>query len=112
MLAALLLATATATSAKPAPTCPPMSLAALEGSLKGKGETKVVFFASWCATCKDSLEKSYPDGTVFVAAFDERDAAEAVASRYKLAHVCYTDEGSIAKGLGVTGLPAVKDVRF
>lgn len=92
-------------------TCPETDMQSLRAELKGQGETTIVFFASWCSSCSANLTKSHSASTIFVAAFDERKAAEAVADHYKITGRCFTDR-DIAETLGVKALPASRVVTF
>lgn len=91
--------------------CPEVDMAKLSAELKGKGDVNIVFFASWCSSCAPSLEGKQPDNTIYVAAFDERTAAEAVAAKFGLTKPCYTDKG-VAELLGVKALPAKRRHQF
>lgn len=87
-----------------AASCPPLQLEQLGQHLRPKSETQIVFFASWCGDCRVSLSKSYPDGTLFVAAFDDPSAAAQVIARFRPGATCFTSDG-IAEHYGVKALP-------
>lgn len=91
--------------------CPKLDeagLAALSKSQDNEGKPiKVVFFASWCAACKEPLAAAKEPGTIVVGAFDTAERIDAVATALGLEGRCYRDDG-LTKALGVTGLPATR----
>lgn len=87
-----------------AASCPPLALAELSQHLRSQADTQIVFFASWCGDCRANLSKPYPDSTLFVAAFDEPDAAAQVIERFRPGAKCFTSRG-IAEHYGVKSLP-------
>lgn len=89
-----------------ATTCPVVTPKDLPQYLRRTGDTKIVFFASWCADCRDSLAVSHPDGTLFISAFDEKAAAEKVINRFRPSAACFTGDG-IAEHYRIKYLPAV-----
>lgn len=74
-----------------------------------RDETTLVFFASWCSDCKRSLLQPRPAGSVAIATFDEKDAAEAVIAALGVQLPCYLDDG-VAADFGVKSVPATKVV--
>jgi thiol-disulfide isomerase/thioredoxin len=89
--------------------CPTLAPAQLKDHLRPEGDTKLVFFASWCSDCRESLGKEQPPGTLFIAAFDEREAAEKVIARFRPDATCFTSD-AIAEQFRVKSLPAVVTV--
>ena len=78
--------------------------------------TRVVFFASWCASCSRFITADRVADTVFVAAADEKAKAEKVISTYlkdrAAAATCFLDkDDSIANAFGVRNLPFEKSLR-
>ena len=80
-------------------------------NLKNRGDANVIFFASWCASCKPHLEAKYDDATVFVAVFDEQKRAEKVLNALKIEGICFTSD-EFARDLGVRSLPAARIIGF
>jgi hypothetical protein len=91
--------------------CPQVTYAQLKSELKDKGEVNVIFFASWCVSCKPHLTRSHPDNTVFVVAFDEQERAEKTLNSFSVKQRCFTSDDT-AKALGVRSLPATKSHKF
>lgn len=89
--------------------CPELASADLQQHLRQDGDTKIVFFASWCSDCRENLGKEQPPGTLFVAAFDERAAAEKVMTRFRPGATCFTSD-ALAERFGVKSLPSVVTV--
>ena len=71
---------------------------------KGKGPTELVFFASWCSSCKDSITKSYSTPVVFISVFDEKSDSERVLSHFVQNATCYFSK-DIEKNFGIKALP-------
>ena len=92
-----------------AASCPPLIPIDLSKHLRPNGDTKIIFFASWCADCRESLVKPQPEGSIFISAFDERSAAEQAIARFRPQAVCFTGEG-IAERYGINYLPATVTV--
>lgn len=103
LLAAVLLAADAASAAALCPELDPAGLAALARD-RG-GEVEVVFFASWCAACKEHLTAAHGERTIVVGAFDKRERIDAVATALGLERRCYFDKG-LAEQLKVAKLPA------
>jgi hypothetical protein len=91
--------------------CAPMTYAQFQEQLKKEPVEQLVFFASWCASCKkhlvpDQLAKSY-----FIASFDEEAAASKAFTAFlgsdSLKRCFFDQDGSIAAAHGVKSLPAV-----
>ncbi len=89
--------------------CQEMTLAAL----KAQKETPIqlVFFASWCLSCKDHLEAlKSAKNTYFIASYDRKDKAEDVLKFLNMEKVpCIYDKGNtFSEYFGVNELPAIK----
>lgn len=91
--------------------CVPMTYAQFQEQFKQEAAEELVFFASWCASCKkhlvaDALAKSY-----FIASFDEQPAATKAFTAFlgadQLKRCIFDQDGSIAAAYGVKSLPAV-----
>jgi thiol-disulfide isomerase/thioredoxin len=91
--------------------CAPMTYAQFQEQFKKESAEELVFFASWCASCKkhlvtEALAKSY-----FIAAFDEQPAATKAFTAFlgaeQLKRCIFDQDGSIAAAYGVKSLPAV-----
>jgi hypothetical protein len=91
--------------------CPLITYDDLKTKLKGRGETEVIFFASWCASCIPHLKEKHTANTILVVAFDEKLRAEKVLNSFSVGTTCFTSE-SAAEQLGVRSLPAKVLVKF
>lgn len=91
--------------------CPKTSFEDLKSRLKGRGEISIVFFASWCVSCKPHLEQKHGEDTVFVAVFDEQERAEKVLRSFSVERLCFTSDG-IGEALEVRSLPATRKISF
>lgn len=97
--------------------CLPLTFKALEQKLAAdfaKQEIEVIFFASWCVSCKQSFLESNPGKRIFIASFDHASDADLVIKRFKIHDPCYMDDG-ITTALKVKSLPnrmRWKDGRF
>ena len=89
--------------------CTPRSYADLQKAYRGSKKT-LVFFASWCVECADSLKKNQGIDVLYISVFDEKKRAEAVAQKFNLKN-CILDT-DIAKNLNVIGVPMTKEVEF
>ena len=76
---------------------------------KGKGPTDVVFFASWCSSCKEHLKTDYKENVIFISLFDEKIASERVLKHFKPNATCYFSV-EIEKELKIKSLP--KTIKF
>ena len=88
--------------------CTPADAGTLRLALKDKAETELIFFASWCASCKKHLIEAR-SSDVLIAVFDEQAAAEKVVTQFAPlpSRRCYWDsDGTIATAYEVKGLPA------
>jgi thiol-disulfide isomerase/thioredoxin len=92
--------------------CKPVTPNELDGLVASEKATHVVFFASWCASCKIDLAAKY-ERPLFVATFDTPSAAakaffsvEAVAGK-----PCYFDtDNAVARAWKVGGVPHVREI--
>jgi len=91
--------------------CPALSMSTLEKEFPKDGKRKLIFFASWCSSCVDHLKndgsskkESADQNKVYIAAFDEKDAAEKVINKFKVSSPCYIDDG-VVDALKVQGVP-------
>ncbi len=69
------------------------------------GNVTLVFFASWCAACKEHLTETPRGPTLLIGVFDKRERLEEVVQTLGVKTECYTDDG-VADELGVSALPA------
>ncbi|MFW7379179.1 MAG: hypothetical protein ACOH5I_10260 [Oligoflexus sp.] len=105
-LSALLSANLALAEQKPAEFCRPLDYQAFQQL--SQDWTEVVFFASWCASCRGHIESSDPESTIYVIAYDEPQAASRVLEALKpTAKLCLIDrDESIRKAFAVDALPA------
>jgi hypothetical protein len=96
---------ATALIASTAVSCLPLDMDSFQKKVAQRDQTKVIFFASWCSSCKDHLLSKHPEGTILVATFDERTAAETVINKLNISIPCFSDDG-IASHYKIDSLPA------
>lgn len=85
--------------------CTELSPALLDEIVKKEGEKKLVFFSSWCSTCKDHLRPDAPQNTMFIGVFDKVERAQSALNKFVPGRKCYFDSG-VAKKLGVKVVPA------
>ncbi len=89
--------------------CPRLNPAMLDEITANRGgKVKIVFFASWCAACKEHLTEKTTGPTILVGAFDKRERLEEVIQVLGVKTECYTDDG-VADALGVNALPRTVD---
>ena len=92
--------------------CQPMNASELQDKLKREPVAQLVFFASWCSSCKEHLTPDYAAKSLFIAIFDENEAAtKAFRAFLGEAHrqLCVWDkDGSIAAHYAVKSLPALR----
>jgi thiol-disulfide isomerase/thioredoxin len=115
MKKALLLLTILLPGASQAAECRPVTYKEFHSALPSTA-TRVVFFASWCASCSRFITADRVADTVFVAAADEKAKAEKVIGLYlkdrAAAATCFLDQDdSIANAFGVRNLPLEKSLR-
>ncbi len=95
--------------------CPPGDLKALAAWLEQKPAEELVFFASWCVSCKAHIQGA-KSGQILIASFDERSAAEKVVRHLTeegdTPPRCLWDErNEIAERYGVKGIPATRRIQ-
>ena len=78
---------------------------------KGNGPTDVVFFASWCSSCKEHLKTEYKTNVIFISLFDEKNDSERVLKHFKPNATCYFSD-DIEKELKIKSLPKTIQVTF
>ncbi len=92
--------------------CQPMNASELQDKLKREPVAQLVFFASWCSSCKQHLTEAYAAKSLFIAIFDQNEAAtKAFQAFLGEAHrqLCVWDkDGSIAAHYAVKSLPALR----
>ena len=75
------------------------------------GYKKIVFFASWCGSCVQSIRDADPETSLFVAIYDDHSKAEealkfALQDRFSRKVKCFFDENElIGRNYGIKGLP-------
>lgn len=91
--------------------CAPMTLAQFQEQLKKEPAEELIFFASWCASCKKHLVPEQVAKSYFIATFDEEAAATkaftAFLGKDALKRCIFDQDGSIAAAHGIKSLPAV-----
>ena len=85
--------------------CPKLNRAGLMQLLKTRKHAKVVFFASWCESCRPHLQASDPKHDLAIALYDDPKPASRALRSLNVQTPCYTDDG-IAKSLQIESLPA------
>ena len=91
--------------------CPSASLETLKTQFAGKGETEIIFFATWCSECASHIKAPHGPDTILVSTFDEKGRAEKVLKSLGVRTPCYTDDG-LSEALGVREVPAKRRVKF
>jgi thiol-disulfide isomerase/thioredoxin len=71
--------------------CQAMTLDDFQKYLNHKKPKKIVFFASWCLACKDSLLHLNEDD-ILVSAFDEVERSRRVLKSLGLVQACFYGE--------------------
>ena len=89
--------------------CPPLSSELLNELVKKSGSKRLVFFSTWCSECKDHVKRVPSAGTLFIAAFDKAERAEAALRKLGRTEPCYVDNG-LTKKFGINVVPAEKIV--
>jgi thiol-disulfide isomerase/thioredoxin len=91
--------------------CAPMTYAQFQEQLKKEPAEELVFFASWCASCKKHLVPEQVAKSYFIASFDEEAAANkaftAFLGKDALVRCIFDQDGSIAAAHGIKSLPAI-----
>jgi hypothetical protein len=95
--------------------CEAMTNVQFQERLKKEPAAQLVFFASWCASCKKHLVTENVPSSYFVAAFDEQSAAQKAFTAFlgegQLKRCIFDQDGTIAAAYGVKSLPAVKSLK-
>lgn len=101
-------------SASSALACAPMDKSQLQQRLIEKPAEQLVFFASWCSSCKEHMREDWAAKSYFLAVFDEQAAAEkafrAFVGEKNLDRCIWDKDGSIAAFYGVKSLPALRSL--
>ena len=84
--------------------CADLDVAGLKRLAATRQVTPVVFCASWCGECVVHLRQTPAPGTVLIATFDTREAAEHVIKHFGVTMPCYLDRG-IAAAYAVKSVP-------
>lgn len=97
-------------NSSPSSFCREGSLEELERYKNEEQRQQIVFFASWCGSCRKHITESDPKQTIYVIAYDEPKVAGSVLQALKpQADLCLTDpKGLIREAFGVRSLPAKK----
>jgi len=98
-------------TAEAAASCPEATFDQIKSAMAGSGDVELVFFASWCASCKEHLTEKHAKNVVFIAAFDEQKRAEKVLDSFQVTSRCFTSDDT-ASALSVRSLPAKSQIRF
>lgn len=95
--------------------CEAMNYMAFQERLKNEPATQLVFFASWCASCKKHMTSEYLQTSYFIASFDEQAAAQKAFTAFlgesQLKRCVFDQDGSIAAAYGVKALPKVLSLK-
>ena len=89
-----------------APECEITTPEALKSYVHKSGTKRIIFFASWCADCKNSIQTASHD-TVLVGVFDTKERIDRVYRSLKKPNTkCFLDlDDRIARRYEVKGLP-------
>jgi hypothetical protein len=92
--------------------CVAMDAQQLQAELHIEPAEQLVFFASWCATCKKHMTEEILAKSYFIAVFDEQSAADKAYRSFlgesKLERCIWDRDGSIAKAYGVKSVPVIR----
>jgi hypothetical protein len=95
--------------------CQVMTAKELQDLLRKEPAEQLVFFASWCASCKKHLTPAEAARSYFIAAFDEEAAARKAFTAFlgeaQLRRCIFDQDGSIAAAYGVKSLPVVRSLQ-
>lgn len=70
------------------------------------GPATLVFFATWCPACRDSLAAGRTDDVILVGTLDERDRLERAYAQLGIGRGCLLDEdGRLLRLLGGKDVP-------
>ena len=90
-------------------TCDAGGMSRLTKMIAERHPTKLIFFASWCPSCREHLLESNPGKDILIATFDEKEQAEKALTALKISAPCLLDDG-ISKELKVIDVPFSLDV--
>ena len=91
--------------------CPKSDLAGIKKAYRGRGEMNLIFFSSWCASCKPHLKSDLASNEILIVAFDEQKPAEKVLKNLSITAPCFTSEG-ITEELGIESVPNTRKINF
>ena len=84
----------------------------LQKKLQAEPVEQLVFFASWCLSCRIHLRPDLLKTSYFIAVFDEQKAADqafkTVLGATNLSRCLWDQDGSIAEFYSVKSLPATR----
>ncbi len=89
--------------------CRKMKIDEWQNSIALKKNPPIIFFASWCSSCEEKLEKFSKlkaKEIYFIAVFDQFKQSEIVAKKYGLLHCIVDEDESIARYYKIKSLPA------
>jgi hypothetical protein len=92
-------------SAPGAARCPEIDHDALTALMPAQAVTPVVFFATWCAPCREHLLRDLPADAWVLGVFDERERVEQALTQLKIDRPCYMATDTAAR-LRLRHLPA------
>lgn len=106
LMAAMMMPTACVTTPELSSPCQPLSAATLERwQQQQNAPDHVVFFASWCVSCRDAMTRPRAGTTVLIGMFDEPQNLERVYVSSGASHPCFIDDGTAEQFFGVKSLP-------
>lgn len=95
--------------------CEAMTNLQFQERLKQEQATQLVFFASWCASCKKHMKTDQLESSYFIASFDEQPAAQKAFSAFlgdaAMKRCIFDQDGSISAAYGVKSLPKVLSLK-
>ncbi|WP_141734547.1 TlpA family protein disulfide reductase [Oligoflexus tunisiensis] len=95
--------------------CAGLTAAQLKDRLQKETVTQLVFFASWCASCKKHLKPESASTSLFIAVFDEQPAAQKAYTAFMgtehQARCVWDQDGSIAAHYRIKRLPVVRPLQ-
>ncbi len=94
--------------------CVAMDNHQLQQKLLDKPSEQLVFFASWCSSCKEHMREDWASKSYFLAVFDDQAAAEkafrAFVGEKNIERCIWDKDGSIAAFYKVKSLPALRSL--
>ena len=89
------------------PGCEPLTPAGLANVAHAHGgELELIFFSSWCTSCRSHLTATHSAETILIGTFDKKERLDDVIATLAVKTPCFFDQG-IADFLGVNQLPTV-----